>query len=105
LEETWEASSSCVGYLVSLGDILEREGFEEIMATFVQVTATSSRISTSCYPRICHSDVVYLQGDTLCRCCSKFIENNTPLLNLNSMLVSTFPYVDCFGVWDAQPDE
>jgi len=35
LEETWEASSSCVGYLVSLGDMLEREGFEEIMATFV----------------------------------------------------------------------
>ena len=37
LEETWVSPSSCIGYVISLGDVLEREGFEEIQTTFTQM--------------------------------------------------------------------
>lgn len=35
LEGTWGAASSCVGFLISLGAILEKDGFDEIRDTFV----------------------------------------------------------------------
>ena len=66
LEGTWEASSSCVGCMVSLGSIVERDGFEEIKRIFIpKVQQLSARSFTTCYNGICHPDVVYLQGNTL----------------------------------------
>ena len=35
LKGIWGAASSCVGFMVFLGDMLEKEGFGEIRATFV----------------------------------------------------------------------
>ena len=35
LDEIWSASSSCVGYLVSLGKALQEEGFKEIRNEYV----------------------------------------------------------------------
>ena len=48
LHHLWEKASSCIGYLVSLEDVLEKEGFKEIDGTFLPKVQS---LFKGCLPR------------------------------------------------------